>query len=188
MLLLLSGAAPSVAAEIAIEYPALERILARQLFTEDGRRYVRGSKDRHCNFAYLENPHVSGDNGRLRINAHFSGRSAQNFFGYCFGLGDSFAVSIELVPYYKDGVVAFRDVRVQSPGRDGFYIRAVCAVMAASLTNDFQYHLYDDARQILEEHRPGEPYSQQLRGFRVQEIRVTDKALILVLDFNLVIH
>ncbi len=35
-----------------------------------------GNKNTHCQFVYLETPHIDGDAGRLRIRARFSGRSA----------------------------------------------------------------------------------------------------------------
>ena len=44
---------------LLIAWPAIA-----QVFTEDGRRYVKGSKDKRCNFAYLENPRIGAANGR----------------------------------------------------------------------------------------------------------------------------
>src|SRR5579863_10112338 len=73
---LLLLAMPAFAAEIELRYAALERILADQLFTQEGRHYVRGSRTTKCQFAYLETPHIDSDAGRLRIAARFSGRSA----------------------------------------------------------------------------------------------------------------
>ena len=51
-------------------------MLAEQVFTQEGRRYVRGTKAAKCNYAYLEKPQMRGENGLLRIKANFSGRSA----------------------------------------------------------------------------------------------------------------
>ena len=39
------------AVELDLRFGALERILAEQLFTQGGRRYVRGDKTNQCNFA-----------------------------------------------------------------------------------------------------------------------------------------
>jgi len=71
-------AASARGVELQIQYNALERMLAETVFTQDGRRYVHGDKNNKCNFAYLENPRVSGDTGRLTIRARFTGRSALN--------------------------------------------------------------------------------------------------------------
>src|SRR5208283_1804207 len=81
---------PMKAASLQLRYDALERIVAEQLFTQEGRRYVRGTAATKCQFAYLETPHVSAENGRLKVTARFSGRTALDVFGHCVGLGDSF--------------------------------------------------------------------------------------------------
>ena len=174
-------------AELHIEFPAIGKVLAQQVFTQEGRKYVRGDKKQRCNFAYLEQPQVSGSNGRLNIRAHFTGRSAQNIFGRCVGLGDSFDVQIVSTPYYHDGVIALKDVRVESINKDGVYIRMVRVALAYSMANEFQYRVADDAKRMLEASRDPLPISQELRSFTVSEIRVTGEALALRLDFTLTV-
>ena len=89
MLLLVSGTT-AWSAELELRYAAIERVIADQLFSQDGRLYVRGNKSTRCKFAYLESPHVGAVNGRLRVSARFSGRTALDMMGACVGLGDSF--------------------------------------------------------------------------------------------------
>ena len=86
-----------------------------------------------CNYAYLEAPRISGANGMLQVSARFSGRSAMNVLGMCIGLGDAFETSITALPYYQDGTLRLKDVQVVGKGRDGYYIRRVCAALAESL-------------------------------------------------------
>lgn len=179
---------PLGAVELSIQYPALERILAQQLFTQEGRRYFRGSKATKCSFAYLENPKIGAENDRLRVQAHFSGRSAADFFGRCIGVGDAFDLVIRALPFYRDGVIGFRELQVESPGRDGFYIRRVRAAMAQSLARDFEYRLYDETKRVLEEKRPGAPYLQRVQNFKVPKIRLTAQALIVTLEFGLAVQ
>lgn len=177
------------ALDLAIEYPALERILGQQLFTQDGRKYVRGAPRNRCYYAYLEHPKVdSAGNGRLRVVARFSGRSAADLFNRCIGLGDDFDIAITATPVYRDGKIAFESIRTETPGRDGFYIRAVRAALSLTLTRDFRYPILDDARRILEEKRPNAPFTQQLRDFRVTAVRVTSTALVLSIDLTLTVH
>src|SRR4051794_30000165 len=146
--------------ELRIHYTALQRILADQMFTQDGRRYVRGTPAARCNYAYLENPDLHGDtaSGRLNVRARFSGRSAVDVFGSCVGLGDSFDVSITASPYFQNGAIRFKDVVVESK-KDGFYIRRVRAALASTLGSQFAYKVEDDAKKILEEKRGN--YKQQ---------------------------
>ena len=174
-------------AELQIEYSAISKVLAQQVFTQEGRKYVLGDKKQKCNFAYLEHPEISGANGRIGIRAHFTGRSAQNFFGRCVGLSDSFDVQIAAVPYYRDGAIALKDVRVDSINKDGVYIRMVRSALAYTLANEFQYRVADDAKKILEVPRDSLPITQELRSFSVREIHVTGDALALTLDFTLTV-
>jgi hypothetical protein len=64
--LFLSGAR---AAELEIHYTAIRKILAQEVFTQDGRRYVHGSRAAKCSFAYPEHPELRGDNGTLTLKA-----------------------------------------------------------------------------------------------------------------------
>jgi len=177
VLLAVQGAS---AVELHIRFAALERILAEQVFTEEGRRYVKGDRAAHCNFAYLEAPHVESDGPRLRIRARFTGRTSLNVLGQCVGLGDAFPVVITARPVYRDGQLRLAEVAVASEGKSGLYIRRVCAALAAGLPRDFHYPLEDEARKTLEE-----PGRRELQNFRVPEVRVENGALVLVVDFHL---
>ena len=46
------------------------------MFTDDGRRYVRGNRDAKCSYAWLEKPQIGGYEGKLIVRARFTGRSA----------------------------------------------------------------------------------------------------------------
>jgi hypothetical protein len=176
------------AVELHLQFGALERMLAEQLFTEEGRRYVHGNQRAKCNFAYLEKPRIQGDAGRLRIHAKFTGRSAMNVLGQCVGLGDAFDLTIAATPRFRDGNIGLKDVAVVSEGKTGFYIRRVCAAIAASLERDFRYPLSAETQKILEDPGAQPGYKRELRNFSVPEIRVTDDALVLVIDFQLTVR
>jgi hypothetical protein len=175
----------SASVELQIHFSALNRSLAEQMFTQDGRRYVRGTPAAKCSYAYLEHPDVRGGAaGRLNVQARFSGRSALDLFGRCVGLGDSFDVLISAIPYFQDGAIRFKDLRVDSK-KDGFYIRRVRSALASTLTTQFAYKVAEDARKLLEE--PHRNYVQELRGFQVANIRVTTEAMVLTLEFTLAV-
>ena len=130
-------AANVTAVELHLQFAALERMLSEQVFTQEGRRYVKGSRENKCNFAYLAQPRVRGENGLLRMKARFSGRSTLNVAGLCVGMGDAFDVVIFALPVYKNGAIGLQEVKVTSDGKTGFYIRRVCSAMEASLARDF---------------------------------------------------
>jgi len=186
-------ASTACAAELEIRFTAIQRILAQEVFTQDGRRYVTGNPAAKCSFAYLEHPELRGDNGRVSLKAHFTGRSALGLFGRCLGMGDSFDVYVTAVPYYHTKTIGLKDVHVEGRGsageaRTSYYVRRVCAGLAGSLRKQFQYTVADDARRLLEQSRPNAVYRQELRDFNVTEIRVTPDALVIVFDFRLTVE
>ena len=175
------------AVELHIQFGALERMLTEQVFTQEGRRYVHGSKGAKCNFAYLEKPQVRGDNGLLRIKARFTGRSALNVVGQCVGLGDAFDVVVTAIPIYRGGALGLQQVKVTSEGKTGYYIRRVCEAMQASLTRDFKYPLEEQARRMLEDPAAQPGYKREVRKLSVPDIRVSSDALVLQVDFELTV-
>ena len=179
--------APLRAADLQIYYTALQRVMAAQVFTQDGKLFIRGDAKNKCNFAYMENPVISANGPKLVINGRFSGRTARNLFGKCVGLGDSFSFSIAAIPFYQNGSVMLRDVKVDSLDKDGFYIRRVRTAIADSLSHQFAYNVAADAKRILEQKR--DPlYAQELRGFNITGIRIAPDSIIVALDFQLAVR
>ena len=172
------------ATEIRLSFGVLERLLAQQLFTEDGRKYVKGSKSARCNFAYLEHPKIWGKDGRLSITARFTGKAAIDLLGRCVGTGDAFDLTVTGVPYFSNGNIAFKDVAVET-SRDGFYIRRVKLALRETLAKEFTYSLASDAKRLMEQQDPGQPYQRKLVRFDVSGIQVSNDALVLAVDFVL---
>ena len=187
VLLLLALSQCAAAVELHIQFEALERLLTEQVFSQEGRRYVHGSKNNKCNFAYLEKPGVRGEGGRLHMKARFTGRSALNLVGQCVGLGDAFDLAITALPVYKNGAIALQEVKVTSEGKSGYYIRRVCEAMQASLVKDFKYALEAEAQKMLEAPGAQPGYKREVRKFTVPDIRVTNDALVLQVDFELTV-
>ena len=185
--LLLLAALQAGAVEIHIQFGALERMLAKQVFTEDGRKYVHGNAKTRCNFAYLEHPQIAGGDGVLRIRAKFTGRAALNMLGQCVGMGDDFTVVITARPQYRDGRIGLANVAATSDGKTGFYIRRVCSGLASSLARDFHYPLAAEAQKALEDPGAQPDYPRELRHFTVPDIRITPDALVIQVDFELTV-
>jgi hypothetical protein len=176
---------PAIAADLELRYGALERLIAEQVFTEDGRKWVRGNAKSHCQFAYLEHPHIGADGERLKILATFSGRSALNMFGGCVGLGDSFDFTLTASPVPRNGTIALEDVKVATM-KDGYYIRRVRAALQQNFAKDFKIEVKDQARRLLEQ--PGSSsYKQELAAFSLNGVRVLPDALVLEVEFKLVV-
>jgi hypothetical protein len=213
-------ATPALAADLEVRYAALERLIGEQLFTQDGRRYVKGTPAARCEYAYLEAPRLSGlaaaggggvaatggggvaatgggavaaaaggadaPNGRLKITAKFSGRSAVGMLGRCVGMGDSFDVTIVASPVARKGVIAMDDVHI-STVKDSYYIRRVRAALTDSFGKEFKIDLRNQAKKLLEQPAGESSYSRELSDFDLSAVRVTPEALVLVVEFKLVV-
>jgi len=190
VLLTLFSSIPAFCAELELRYAAIERVIADQLFSQEGRLYVRGNKTTKCKFAFLESPHVGALDGRLRVTARFSGRTALDMFGGCVGLGDSFDFTLIAVPVVKNGALAFNEVNVSTP-RDSFYIRRVRQALTSSFSRDFKIEVRDQARHLLEQapaQGSAKPlFQEELASFDLRDVRVQPDAVVLVMDFRLVV-
>jgi hypothetical protein len=188
--LLLASGISAWSAELELRYGAIERLIADQLFSQEGRLYVRGNKATKCKFAYLESPRVGAVDGRLRVSARFSGRTALDMFGGCMGLGDSFDFTLIATPIVKSGALALKEVNV-STARDSYYIRRVRQALTNSFVHDFKIEMQDRARRLLEQTptqaSPAPLYRQELASFDLRDVRVQPDGLVLVMDFRLVV-
>ena len=188
--LVLSAASPAFATELELRYAAMERLIADQLFSQDGRLYVRGGKTTECLYAYLESPHVASIGGRLRVSARFSGRTAHDMFGCCVGLGDSFDFTLIASPVVRNGALALTEVNSSTP-RDSYYIRRVRQALVSSFSKTFKIEVRDQARRLVEQPPStagAKPlYRPELARFDLTDVRAQPDALVLVIDFRLVV-
>ena len=169
------------AASLEIRYGALERLIAQQMFSTEGRRYVRGSQGSKCNFAFLETPQLlPGGASRIELRVRFTGRSAVDMFGRCLGLGDSFDLIITGLPVAREGAIGFDQLVVSTP-RDSYYIRRVRSSLVETMNKDFRIDVRDQARALLEAPQ------RELQDLRIISVRATPEALILEVDFRLIV-
>ena len=162
-------------------------MVAAQMFTQEGRRYVRGNQSAKCQYAYLEAPKMSPAGDRLQMAARFSGRSAMDLFSRCVGMGDSFDLTVTALPVPRKGGIAFQDTQISTP-KDSYYIRRVRSAMMKSFNQQFTIDIREQARKLLEQPASsGTAYQQELKDLDLTGIRVTPDALVLIIDFKLVV-
>jgi hypothetical protein len=184
--ILVAFAGTAFPADLEIRYSALERMVAAQMFTAEGRRYVKGNQAAKCQYAYLEAPKLSATGERLRVAARFSGRSAMDLFSRCIGMGDSFDLTLTAVPVPHKGAIAFQDTQISTP-KDSYYIRRVRSALMRTFDQDFKIEIRDQARHLLEQPASTAVYQQELKDLDLNAIRVTPEALVLVVDFKLIV-
>ncbi len=90
----------------------------------------------------------------------------------------------------KNGALAFKDVAVSTP-RDSFYIRRVREALTGSFAHDFKIEVRDQARRLVEQvpaqGAPKPLHQEELASFDLRDVRVQPDAVVLVMDFRLVV-
>lgn len=187
-ILAVCGATLASGAEVRITFPVVQRLMAEQVFTQEGRKYVSGDASHRCDYAYLENPRVGEWNGLLIIKARFSGRKAFGVMGRCVGLGDEIDLTISATPVVKRGILALADVKVDTGGKDSFYSRRVSAALRESLERQFGLDVVGRARELLEQKDPKAGFLRQVSNVEFRQVKVGRDAVILDVDFAVTVR
>lgn len=177
---------PAFAVDLEIRFGVLERLAAEQLFTAEGRRYVQGSKDEKCRYAYLENPKLSAQGDHLQLRVNFSGKTALGMFGKCVGVGDAFELTVTAKPVATNGTIGFEQFVVSTP-RDSFYIRRVRTALVETLNKNFRLDIMQQARKMIEAPQQVGKFQQEIKDLRLGGVRVAPDALVLAVDFRVIV-
>lgn len=113
----LSSASTAAAGSLEISYASLERILLEHSLTEGGRRYFEGGPSDTCNYAFIQEPHVSAEGGRLQVQFLFAGSIGKQVGERCVGSGDNFPIVVSGVPHYAEGEIFLDDMRIDGESR-----------------------------------------------------------------------
>jgi len=176
------------AIEIEIRFPLLERQLAQQLFTQDGRRYVKGSPKSRCNFAYLAEPRFSAVDGQLRIQARFTGKSSVDLLGKCVGFSDSFEFEVLSGITTAKGVLQLHQPHVKLLSRDSFYSRQVAKALQSSITNAIRYPIRDEIQKLLAAGSSGSPYRVTIPKVEIRSVTILKDSLLVDVDTRFVVE
>jgi hypothetical protein len=87
----------------------------------------------------------------------------------------------------RNGAIGFKDVKVATK-KDSYYIRRVRDALIQAFAKDVKIDVKDQAQKILEQKREGASYKAELASFDLTEVRVKPDALVLVIEFRLVVH
>lgn len=174
--------------EIEIRFPLLARQLSQQLFTQDGKHYVRGHPSNRCNYAYLADPHFGGRDGKLVITARFSGRSSLDLFGRCVGFTDTFDFEVLSALTIKDGSLKLSDPQVTVLSRDSFYSRQVQRALRVSIRDAITYPIREELRKLLLAGAAPGSYKVSIQRIEVQGVQVLPDSLLVVVDTRLVVE
>ena len=107
----------------------------------------------------------------------------------CVGLGDSFDLTITAIAGSAQGRHRHEGRARSPPCKDSYYIRRVRAALHAEhLRRISRSTSAIRPRKLLEQPREDSPlYKQELADFDLGEVRVTPEALVLEVEFKLVV-
>lgn len=173
---------PLSAIELEIRFPLLEKQLAQALFSQDGKRYVKGDPKSRCNFAYLANPRFSSRDGQLLIRATFTGRSSLDVLGRCVGFGDSFDFEVLAGLSTNNGTLLLTKPKVSLVNRDTFYSRRVRQALEGSIADAVKYPIREEVRKLLAAASQSSPYKITIGKLEIRNISIEKDAVIVDVD------
>jgi hypothetical protein len=177
------------ALELEIRFPILERNLSKELFTQDGKRYVKGTPQSKCNFAYLANPQFGSRDGKLWIRAKFTGRSSLDVFGKCVGFGDSFDFEVLSNLTTKDGTLLLADPTVKVlKAKDSYYSRQVEKALQRSIGDAVKYPIREEIRKLLAAASAASPYRVTIGKVEIRQMTILKDSLLLDVDTRFVVE
>ena len=170
-------------AEVTLAHSALERLIWRTVLTEGGRAYLEGSSTDDCRYAFVQEPRVSGKDGRLHARFVFSGRAGATVGERCVGPGDTFDLVVSGLPALAGGVLYLEDLRVEAP--DTAYFRLVRGLVERELSARLRYSLVAGLNQVAATAGAAAGYSVLLDTLELDQVQVDETALRLSLDIGL---
>ena len=160
------------AMDIRISAQALERTLARQLFTAPGGRYyLRGTAETPCN-VYAENPKVRFEADRVTIHVRSHARLGTSVHGTCVGVSLTTEADVSVLPSTDGNTIGFRDPRIDhlsdSPELNFFLVPFLSRKLPQKLGVDAAVLL----RQLLAKSVETTGYDLSLDTMRIHSMQV----------------
>jgi hypothetical protein len=171
------------AADVTLAHTAVERLIWRVLLTEGGRGYLEGGPGDTCRYAFVQEPRVSGENGRLRVRFLFAGQAGAQVGERCVGPGDTFDIVVSGIPALTGGVLHLEDLRVEAP--DTAYFRLVRGLVESELNAQMRYPLRDDLNRIAATLGAPAGFTVSVDTLELGQVRIDEKMLHLSLDLDL---
>ena len=173
----LSRGAP--AAEIVLERPAVEKLLAQAVFTSQGRyELLRGP----C-FAYLDQPGVALHGGRLRIRSHLSARLGVVDGRSCLGIAIASWTEVSGRPVARGGSVVLADLRIDNVDNPNLRLLLESGLLQA-LPRAIELDVLKAVRGMLRD--KGGQFDADVEAFAIDSVVTADDRMSIRFDFKLV--
>ena len=167
------------AAEIVLERSAVEKLVAQAMFTNGGRYdIVKGP----CN-AYLQQPTVAVQNGRIRIRSHLTSRVGIVSGNACMGVSLASWTEVSGKPVSKGGSVVLADIRIDKV-EDPTVRLVLESGLVPALPRVVELDVLKAVRTMLQ--GMGEQFQASVDAFNIEAVNAVDDKLSVKFDFLLV--
>jgi len=169
------------AVELKLSAQVLERTLAKQLFKDNGRYYMRGNATSPC-FVYAENPKVSFKDDRIVIHVTTHSKLGTSIKGTCLGVGLNADADVSVVPEAEGESIGFRDARVDNLSESKEVNYFLIPFLSKKLPQEMKINIADQLRAVIATSDATIGYTLTLDELKVHSMIVSGKAL--VVDFD----
>lgn len=166
-------------AEIVLEQSAVQSLVAEGLFKDNGRLYLQKGV---C-FAYLDDPKVSLQGGRVIIRAHLSSRLGVASGKECVGVSLNSGATMSAVPAAQGQVVRLTDIRVDEV-EDANTRNLLNLGLAPTLPGAVEINVKKAVEDMLKS--TNSRLQAEVQMLRIDAVQVTDSRLSISFDFRLV--
>ena len=167
---------------------ALERTLAKQLFTgAAGRYYIRGRAESGC-YVYAEDPKVSFRDERVVVHVKTHAKLGSSVRGACLGIGMAIEADVTLAPEAQGESIGFRDARVENLSDSRELNLFLEPFLSHKLPQEMKVNAAELLRQLLSSSTQTTGYDLTLKTLKIHSMQVENETLVVDFDGDLEVH
>jgi hypothetical protein len=167
------------AAEIVLERSAIDKLVARALYKDNGRYYLQ----RGACHAYFENPQVMLADGRIRIRTQLTARLGQPAGDKCVGQAFNPWLTMSAEPVASGGVVRLQKLQIEKISDPALQLM-FDAGLAAGLPGTVELDVRKAVQDMLS--TAGGDLRGTVERLDIASVAVADNKLHIRFDFKLI--
>jgi len=166
-------------AEIVLEQSAVQSLMLEGLFKEEGRLYLQKGA---C-YAYLEDPKVSLQNGRVIIRIHLNSKLGVPSGRDCLGVALASWATVSATPVAQGHVVRLTEIRVDEV-EDPNTRNLLNLGLAPALPGAVEFDVKKAVEEMLK--GSGSRLQGEVQALKIDTVKAGDNRLAISFDFKLV--
>jgi hypothetical protein len=182
--LFLAAAATCRAIELKISTDALQRTLETQLFTDNGRFYLRGNNHSAC-YVFADSPKVSTVGDRAVVHLHVTAKIGPSVGGQCMGIRLSRDVDVSMAPDAEGESIGFRDARIEKLSGSRELDLLLMPFLSHRVPSSMKINAAEQIRKVLAKSSESIGYTVTLDSMKVQSMTIDGDGLTIDVDGGL---